>query len=121
MGNLIADSFVVLAVLSAWVALRFAPLWLILWSANPERRWLAHFMVVFHIMLAHEHFWFFLGRLDRGPRTDFWSTHWTVLLAQAGMIWACIGWMLVLDWRQRRYLVIGPTALAFGAAAILPP
>lgn len=119
---LISDSFVVLGILSGWVALRFTPLWLMRWASNPERAWLAHFMVAFHASLAFEHIWFWLGRLDRGPRTEFWSNHWTVLGTQGFMIWACLGWMAVLDLNKRRWpLFAGPAAIAFGAAAILPP
>ena len=122
MAWLISDSFVVLGILSGWVALRFMPLWLFQWRAMPERRWLAHFMVVFHAALAYEHIWFWLGRLDRGPRTDFWSTHWSVLLMQSAMVWACLGWMIVLDANRKRWpLLAVPAAAAFLAAHSLPP
>lgn len=79
-------------------------------------------MVLFHGAMSYEHLWFWVGRLARGPRTEYYSTHPSVLLMQCLMIWSCLGWMCVLDWNPKRWpLVVGPAVIAFGAAVILPP
>lgn len=123
MTHLIADSFVVLLVLSAWVALRFMPLV----SRRARRReWdragLAAGVVVFHIGAALNDLWFYIARIERGTLFDYYSLHWSVLGFRLLMIVGCLVWMLTLDRKPRRRLplLIVPIVVALAAAWVLP-
>jgi hypothetical protein len=119
----IADSFVVLMVLSFWVALRFVPLIVRRTrSGEFDRAGLALGVSVFHLAAAYTDMWFYLARLDRGVLSDFYSLHWSVLVARVGMIAGCLIWMVTLDSKRRRLpLLFVPFGGAVTLALVLPP